>query len=122
MATMSNYCKAYVASRFLEFPRWKPKTSPLVTPAEDSPDDGAGPSEGTPAAVDAENAAATAPVVEVVEQEEYYYLHDNYTVTASVFVDESIAFDEVDDEWRRFCDERLGFQIPPEAIEQASTT
>jgi hypothetical protein len=57
--------------------------------------------------------ASTPPASAVEEGSDgYYYLHDNYTVTAGVFVDEQVAFDDVSDEWKRFCVERLEFAVP----------
>lgn len=42
----------------------------------------------------------------------YLFLQDNYTVTAGVFIDEKIIFDQVTDSWRTFCENELHFSIP----------
>lgn len=105
MSTMSNYCKAYPAARLREYPSWREKMGPLVAPPSEEE---SSPEESSPATADGSTNDA---------REEYYYLHDNFVVTASVFVDEHVAFDDVTEDWKAFCQERLEFQIPPEALE-----
>jgi hypothetical protein len=89
------------------FASWAEQVPPLQVTAED---------EALDAAADGVTAAAT----EAVEPLEYYFLHDSYVVTASVFVDEQIAFDTVTDDWKRFCHERLEFAVPADADAPAS--
>ncbi|MDX6269414.1 MAG: hypothetical protein QOD28_637 [Acidobacteriota bacterium] len=84
MPEMAKYSKAYVAEQFRQYPGWSEQTPPATVTAED------------------EETAASETV-------EYYFLHDDYVVTASVFRDESIAFDAVTDEWKKFCHESLNF-------------
>lgn len=43
------------------------------------------------------------------------YLQHTYIVTQGVFIDEGIIFDHVTPEWIRFCTDKLGFEIPPDA-------
>lgn len=43
---------------------------------------------------------------------EYVFIQDDYTVTADVYKDESIIFDEVNDQWIDFCKNELCFIIP----------
>ncbi|MEM9290885.1 MAG: hypothetical protein AAGD01_04330 [Acidobacteriota bacterium] len=40
------------------------------------------------------------------------YLQDNFTVVRDVFEEEDFIFDTVDDEWKAFCKDQLGFEIP----------
>lgn len=89
MPTPGTYCKAYPAYRFRAFPGWLEKCSALRAPHDDSGGD---------------NKAESSI--------EYFYLHDNYTVTAGIYLDENIAFDDVTPEWRDFCEAQLEFQIP----------
>lgn len=105
MATMSNYCKAYPVARFESFPGWQPRVPPLVA-SDSEPAEEAGP---TDASQDREAVGA--------EPERYYYLHDNYTVTAGIFVDEHVAYDAVTPEWKAFCDQQLEFAVPADALE-----
>lgn len=44
----------------------------------------------------------------------FYYLHDNFIVTEGIYIDEKIVFDDVTEEWKTFCKDRLGFN-PPES-------
>lgn len=39
------------------------------------------------------------------------YLQDDFTVTDGVYRGERIVFDDVCDEWRRFCRQRLNFRV-----------
>jgi sirohydrochlorin ferrochelatase len=84
MPEMSKYSKAYSAEQFRAFPGWSEKTPPAKVTLEE---DGETPGESL----------------------EYFFLHDNYVVTAGIFNDEEVAFDAVTDEWRNFCHEALGF-------------
>lgn len=89
MPTMGNYCKAYPVAYFRKFSGWKEAVPPLrVSPDSDS--------------------ASTIPL----EETEYFYLQENYTVTAGVFLDEAVAFAEVTPEWKVFCTDELKFVVP----------
>ncbi|GIV95389.1 MAG: hypothetical protein KatS3mg057_0046 [Herpetosiphonaceae bacterium] len=45
------------------------------------------------------------------------YLGNDYTVVVNPFADEqSILFASVDDDWRAFCHERLGFEVDETAL------
>lgn len=83
MAEMSRYCKAYLAQELRQFPDWNEQVPPLVVQAEDQ-----------------------------AEETAYFYLHDNYVVTAGLYRDENIAFGRVTEEWRSFCSEVLEFVVP----------
>lgn len=43
---------------------------------------------------------------------EYVFIQDDYTVTADVYKDERVIFDEVNEQWIDFCKSKLGFTIP----------
>ncbi len=92
MAQMSRYCKAYPAAELRQFPEWHEQVPPLVVRPEE-------PAAGETA---------------------YFYLHDNYVVTAGLYRDENIAFGRVTDEWRSFCSDVLAFVIPDAPQEPAS--
>ncbi|MCH9651028.1 MAG: hypothetical protein K0U98_22585 [Deltaproteobacteria bacterium] len=44
--------------------------------------------------------------------ESIVYLQDNFTVVKDVFNEEDYIFDTVDDSWKTFCKDKLGFEIP----------
>jgi hypothetical protein len=44
--------------------------------------------------------------------DEYWFLHDNLTVTRGVFKNEALVFDQITDEWRTFCEHALEFRVP----------
>lgn len=41
------------------------------------------------------------------------FLHENLVVTRGIYKDEQVVFDRVTDQWRAFCDNELGFNVPP---------
>lgn len=45
--------------------------------------------------------------------EEILFLHEDFTVTDSIYPDEGVVFSESTPAWRTFCAETLDFQIPP---------
>lgn len=91
MAKMSNYCKAYRAERLREFSGWKEKVPPMTVKKEEE-----------------QNRSAPAEP----EESGYFFVHDNFVVTAGVFHDQDIAFDEITDEWKVFCTNLLKFEPP----------
>src|SRR6185503_10620203 len=88
MSKLSSYCKAYPASLLRRCPGWSEKVPP----------------------------AGTADGVDMVG-EEYFYVHDDYTVTAGAYLDRDVAFDATTEEWKRFCGEQLGFEVPAETVD-----
>ena len=94
MAVMSTYCKAYSAEQLRQFPSWSEDIPPLLVSATQETDDEADADEQWRAPCDAG----------------YYFLHDNFNVTASIFRDQKIAFDRVTEEWKSFCANHLKFQ------------
>ncbi len=43
---------------------------------------------------------------------DYVFIQDDYTVTADVYKDENIIFDDVNEQWIDFCKNELCFNIP----------
>ena len=55
---------------------------------------------------------ADLPVPEgVPEEDHYYFLQENHTVTSDIFL-EDVVFGDVSEEWQRFCREVLAFEVP----------
>lgn len=100
--TMGRYCKAYPITRFREYEHWKEK---------------------------AENARKEKKEIDGKEVEvpreltenDYLYLHENYVVTDGIYLDENVIFDDVTEEWKKFCDTVLNFEIPDFESEQPKT-
>lgn len=44
--------------------------------------------------------------------EDVVFIHQDLTVTESMWHDENVIFNKVSDAWREFCSSRLGFQVP----------
>ena len=86
MAHLSNYCKAYLAEELRRFPEWREQIPPLVVRPEEAADSRSG--------------------------TEYFFLHDDYVVTASVYRDEQVTFDHVTPAWKAFCEGVLNFTAP----------
>jgi len=40
------------------------------------------------------------------------YLHQDFSVTASMWHGEEVVFDRVSEDWRNYCRDRLGFHVP----------
>ena len=93
MAEMSNYCKAYRAEQLREFSGWKERVPPMAVKKE------------------AESNGNSATPAET-EESAYFFLHEDFIVTAGVFRDQDIAFDEVTDHWKVFCTNSLKFEPP----------
>jgi hypothetical protein len=93
LATMSNYCRGYEIHRLRAYPGWSENTSDLRREKKD---------------VDGKEVQVEVPLTE----ESILYLHDSYIVTHDVYNDRYVIFDNVTDEWKRFCHETLGFEIP----------
>lgn len=85
MVSMGRYCKAYPKERLQAFHGWKEK-------------------DWKPAKV-----ASATESSEPVERG-HYYLQENYTVTADIYIDEQVVFDAVDAEWINFCTQVLEFK------------
>ena len=94
MAEMSDYCKAYLAKDLRAFEGWQEDTSNLRKETEE---------------VDGKEVETQR---EAIDDEDILYLHDSYIVTDDVFNDEHVVFDEVTDEWKAFCHEKLDFEVP----------
>src|SRR4051812_42344411 len=96
MAVMSDYCKAYAVDQLRQFPSWSESVPPLAVRVEKGSDD-----------ADGKNAGSSAK-----DGLSYYFLHDDYIVTAGIFRDQKITFDRVTDEWKIFCTNVLDFHPP----------
>lgn len=93
MGTTERYCKAYPVQRLREFSGWNEKTENLrkVKKQEDGKE---------------------VETTRELTDEDYLYLHQNYTVTDGIFSDENVIFDAVTPEWKEFCQSTLNFEIP----------
>jgi len=91
---MGKYCKAYHAKSFRGFSGWRENPSSLRSERKLE--------EGK----EVERRRAE------IHDDDVLYLQESYVVTDGIFKDENVVFDEVTDEWRRYCDEVLEFRIP----------
>lgn len=95
MAIVGKFCKAYPLQKFREFPGWKE---------------------------DAHNArkiwkeidGETQEIERKLQETDYLYLQDNFTVTDGIFMGENIIFSDVTPEWIAFCRNTLAFHVAPE--------
>lgn len=94
MAQNSAYCKAYTANRFRAFPGWTEKTTSLRKGKK---------------TVDGKEVQFDRTAI---EDNDILYLHDSYIVTDGIFKDENIVFENLTEDWKKFCHENLGFAIP----------
>ena len=100
MEATRTYCKAYLARDFRQFGGWAEKLGDL-----------------RPEIRDERGQETQIPRTELTD-DDILYLHDNFVVTDDRFPGENIIFDDLTDEWKSFCTDRLAFEIPAyEAIE-----
>jgi len=96
MAKMARYCKAYSVADLKRYPGWnvgEVDASILVGGEEDE-------SSGHRA----------------LRDDDYLFVQENLVVTAGIFLDENVLFQESADAWRRFCESELRFAIPEEVL------
>ncbi len=93
------YCRAYYLRDLRRFSGW----SEDVPAAQDDPG-GAGTAD---AAGEEDSALNDSSIV---------YLHQDFTVTRSMWHDEDVVYQEVTPEWRSFCAKDLGFAIPDDLV------
>jgi len=92
---MQPYCKAFYLGELRKFGGW---LESRINWKEESSAPG-----GTP---------ETIPLAD----EEVVYLHQDFTVTKSMWHDESVVFNQITPEWREFCEKELRFAIPEELL------
>jgi hypothetical protein len=46
------------------------------------------------------------------DNEKYFFIQENLTVTDGIFMDENVVFDRVTPEWEAFCRGQLAFEVP----------
>ncbi|MFL6259005.1 MAG: hypothetical protein ACJ76Y_04770 [Thermoanaerobaculia bacterium] len=90
---MGNYCKAYELKSFRQYPGWSENAANVRKDKKEV--------DGKEVEVDRK-----------LEDDSILYLQENYVVTDGIFKDEHIIFDNVTDDWKRFCHETLAFEIP----------
>jgi len=49
---------------------------------------------------------------QALEDDSVVYLHQDFSVTASMRHGEDIVFDRISEDWRNYCRDRLGFHVP----------
>lgn len=102
MNEMGRYCKAYLVKDFRSYDGWKENLANLL-----------------PHVVE-EGGEETEVQREELKDDDILYLQENYVVTDGIFKEQNIIFDDITDEWKKFCEEKLGFEIPSfETIEIA---
>lgn len=93
------YCKAFYLRDLRQFSGWREKD----VLANGAPGPAASAGEG-----DEKERTLT--------DESIVYVHQDFTVTRSMWHGEDVVFDDVTPEWRRFCEEELEFAIPEDLL------
>jgi len=88
------YCKAYHLRDFRQFPGW---TESQINWKEKRDNGQAGNRESEPQAF---------------SDDDIVFLHQDYTVTQSMWHNENVIFNQVTPEWKEFCATRLKFKVP----------
>lgn len=89
MATIGKYCKSYKLARLRQFPCWNERTENARR-------------------IRIEVGGETVEVARELTDDDYVYLHGDFTVTDGIFIDENIIFCDITPEWIEFCREVLG--------------
>ncbi len=106
MSRMGKYCKAYPVGRLREYDKWR----------ENAPRR----AEGSDAAAGASRDAAGAlGARRRLTDGDYLFLHEDFTATDGIFLDENVVFDDTTPEWIAFCTDVLKFVVP--VYEQSQT-
>jgi len=88
------YCKAYYLDDLRQFPNWsesKINWKEKTDPTEAGNENGADP---------------------IFSGNDVVFIHQDYTVTQSMWHDENVLFNRVTPEWRLFCSNTLEFKVP----------
>ena len=93
------YCKAYYLRDLRRFGTWCEKAAASY-----------GNGDGATAAVKDEKDSGSLTAESIV------YVHQDFTVTRSMWHGEDIVFDEVTPDWRVFCERDLEFDIPEDLL------
>lgn len=93
MATIGKYCKSYQLSRLRQFSNWTER-------AENA------------RKIRRELNGETIEIARELTNDDYVYLHGNFTVTDGIFIDENVIFSDVTPEWIEFCCNVLGQCMP----------
>ena len=84
MSTIGKYCKSYKLSRLRQFSDWTEKGENARR-------------------IRKEVNGETVEIVRELTDDDYVYLHSDFTVTDGIFIDENIIFSDVTPEWLEFC-------------------
>lgn len=93
MSIIGKYCKAYRLSQLRQSPNWTEKADNARKIRKE---------------VDGEFIEVTREL----RDDDYVYLHENFTVTDGIFIDENIIFSDVTPEWIEFCRDVLAQGSP----------
>jgi hypothetical protein len=95
MAKIGKYCRSFKLSRLRQFPNWTEE-------AENA------------RKVRTELNGESVEVARKLTDDDYVYLHGDFTVTDSIFIDENVIFCDVTPEWMEFCRNVLSQSQPEE--------
>ena len=88
------YCKAYHLEALRQFPGWtESKTNWRESKREGRRDDGGDPDQEA-------------------SHDEIVFVHEDLTVTQSMWSAENVIFDQISPEWKEFCENVLNFRVP----------
>jgi hypothetical protein len=100
MPEIGQYCKAYPVSLLRTYSDW----------TEDSDN------------VRKEKKVIDGDVVEIgriLTDNDVLYLQENYVVTDGIFLNDNVIFDQINEEWQKYCKSILKFQPP--SVEKATS-
>lgn len=87
------YCTAYHLGDLRRYPAWSEKKLELKK-------------------ADGKKSSDAAVEDEPLTDEEVVFLHQDYTVTKSMWAGEDVIFDNATEQWKEFCNKELRFSVP----------
>jgi ankyrin repeat protein len=93
------YCTAYHLGELRRYSAW----------TENKPDAGNGSKEAAP---DENGQTGQNDQAQALGDDDVVFLHQDYTVTKSIWAGEDVIFDRVTEQWKEFCNNELRFTVP----------
>jgi hypothetical protein len=103
MKKMGRYCRAYPIARLRQFDGWAENLQNLRKEVK---------------LIDGREVELT----RALGDEDFIFLHEDFTVTDGIFIDENIIYNTVSPEWVSFCKKVLEFEAPNDVLTKINGT
>jgi hypothetical protein len=93
MREVGQYCKAYPAKTLRKYNHWK-ENSDNTRSAQEVID------------------GNTINKKRILTDDDVLYIQESYVVTDGIFLNENVIFDQVNEDWKKYCTSVLNFEVP----------